>query len=294
MGMTARSITTRRIAFDYPQGSVPQHFAGGDLVMSHVVAMLSAMFPNGEDFFVESVRRYRERIEDPELKRQVGRFIGQEAIHGGEHRVLNQRLQEMGYCTRFVDRAVEIGMNRVAARVLPHSVQLAITAALEHYTATLAEVLLSDEEARGQLDGEIANLLLWHALEESEHKAVAFDVYRTVVGNGLRGHLIRTLTMDVVTVLFLLAIVDSSRRSMRRDPAARDRKRRRESLRRVRSSVWLSPAVRARIGDYNRRDFHPDDNDTDALLAEWREALFGPGGRLAGRLADRPGRSAAA
>jgi predicted metal-dependent hydrolase len=64
--MTARSITTRRIAFEYPAGSIPQHFAGGDLVMSHVVAMLSAMFPNGEDFFVESVRRYRDRIEDPE------------------------------------------------------------------------------------------------------------------------------------------------------------------------------------------------------------------------------------
>jgi predicted metal-dependent hydrolase len=193
----------------------------------------------------------------------------------------------MGYNTRFVDRAVAIGMNRIASRVLPRSVQLAVTAALEHYTATLAEVLLSDEEARGQLDGEIGNLLMWHALEESEHKAVAFDVYRTVMGNGLRGHLIRTLTMDVVTVLFLLAIVDSTRRSMRRDPAAADRARRRASWRRVRSSVWLSPQVRARIGDYNRRDFHPDDHETDALLAEWRQVLFGPEGRLSGRMAER-------
>jgi hypothetical protein len=253
--------------------------------MSHVVAMLSAMFPNGEDFFVASVRNYRDRITEPELKRQVGRFIGQEAIHGREHRVLNERLHAMGYTTRFVDRAVDVGLNRFATRLLPKSIQLAITAALEHYTATLAELLLLRPEARDMLDGEVRNLLLWHALEEAEHKAVAFDVYQAVCGNGWRGHLIRTLTMDVVTALFLFAIVDTTRRSMRRDPAARDRARRRESLGRLRHSPFLTRAVRSRIGDYNRRDFHPDDHQTDELLAEWRDRLFGADGALRHRLA---------
>ena len=283
-----REITTRRVSFEFgtdapttPPPAQPVHFAGDDLIMSHVVAMLSAMFPNGEDFFVDSVRRYRDRIGDPELKKQVGRFIGQEAIHGREHRVLNDRLQEMGYSTALVDRAVDVGLNRFAKRLLPLPVQLAITAALEHYTATLAEVLLSDPRAQEDLPGEIGNLLRWHALEESEHKAVAFDVYQNVSGN----HLIRTLTMRVVTVLFLLAIVVSTRHSMRRDPAARDRATRRASRRRLRTSPFLNRKVRARIADYNRRGFHPDDHDTDALLAKWREELFGEAGTLVDRLA---------
>lgn len=284
--MVARQITTRRITFGYDEDNLPQHFAGGDLVMSHVVAMLSAMFPNGEDFFVASVRNYRDRVTDPELKHQVGRFIGQEAIHGREHRVLNDRLHDMGYITHFVDRSVDIGLNRFAARVLPRSIQLAVTAALEHYTATLAETLLSDATARDMLDGEVRNLLLWHALEEAEHKAVAFDVYRAVCGNRLRGHLIRTVTMDVVTALFLLAIVDATRRSMRHDPVGRDRTRRRASLCRLRHSPFLTKAVRARIRDYNRRDFHPDDHQTDQLLAEWRETLFGSSGALRDRLSS--------
>ena len=280
-----REITTRRVSFEFDAvggpAPAPVHFAGEDLIMSHVVAMLSAMFPNGEDFFVGSVRRYRDRIDDPELKKQVGRFIGQEAIHGREHRVLNEKLEAMGYSTALVDRAVDIGLNRVAKRVLPLTVQLAITAALEHYTATLAEVLLSDPRAQADLPGEIGNLLRWHALEESEHKSVAFDVYEEVSGN----YLIRTVTMRVVTVLFLLAIVASTRHSMRRDPAARDRATRRASRRRLRSSPFLSRRVRSRLADYNRRGFHPDDHDTDALLAQWRDELFGDGGTLLDRLA---------
>jgi hypothetical protein len=103
----------------------------------------------------------------------------------------------------------------------------------------------------------------------------------------IKGHLVRVLTMDVVTVLFLLAVVDSTRRSMRRDPSARDRAARRESLGRARRGPWLSARVRARIRDYNRRDFHPDDHETDQMLDEWRASLFGPAGTLAGRLGDQ-------
>src|SRR3954452_19489049 len=98
------AIRTRRVKFDYPGRVKRRHFAGGDLVLSHVVAILSAMLPEGEDFFVRSVRHYADRITDPVLKEQVKGFTGQETMHGREHRALNERLQEMGYPTRRVDR----------------------------------------------------------------------------------------------------------------------------------------------------------------------------------------------
>lgn len=277
-----RQIVTRRISFEYPEESLPRHFMGGDLVMSHVVAMLSAMFPNGEDFFVQSVRNYRDQITDPELKKQVARFIGQEAIHGREHRELNEHLAKLGFATRFVDHAVGVVFNRFGARVLPKSVQVAVTAALEHYTATLAETLMSSEEARAMITSEeIRDLLLWHALEESEHKAVAFDVFQAVSGN----QFLRARVMDFVTLLFLGALVDATVRSLRRDPAARDLQRLRASLARLRYSPFLTRQVRHRIRDYNRRDFHPDDLDNSEMLARWREELFGSAGRLNDRLA---------
>lgn len=277
----SRSITTRRISFEYPDGTLPHHFAD-DMVMSHVVAMLSSMFPNGEDFFVRSVRNYRDQITDPELKKQVSKFIGQEAIHGREHREFNERLQQMGYPTRYVDRAVDVGLNKVGAKLLPKSVQLAVTAALEHYTATLAETLMSSQELRDQLVAdEVRNLFMWHALEESEHKSVAFDVYQAVCGNNL----LRRLVMNATTALFLFAIVDSTIRSLRRDPASRDRKRLRDGLKHLRRSPLISKDVRRRIRDYNRNDFHPEDHDAEALLEHWRNELFGSAGSLNDRLA---------
>lgn len=125
---------------EYAPEGLPRHFVSGDLIMSHVVSMLSSVFPPGEDFFVQSVRNYRDRITDPELKKQVAAFIGQEAMHSREHDRFNARLDELGYRTRLLDRIVDIGLNKVGAKILPKKVQLAITAALEHYTATLAEI----------------------------------------------------------------------------------------------------------------------------------------------------------
>jgi predicted metal-dependent hydrolase len=183
-----------------PTERIGPRFAGGDPVVNHMTAVLSGMFPSGESFFVRSVRDQRERVCDPELREQVNHFVGQESMHGRLHRQLNSRLEELGYKVGLVDRVVDIGFNRIGARLLPPKVQLAVTAALEHYTATLAEVLMSDPRARALFDDEsVCNLFLWHALEESEHKAVAFDVYRAVGGSDA----LRRATMDVTTLVFL-------------------------------------------------------------------------------------------
>jgi hypothetical protein len=252
----------------------------GDLVMSHVVTVLSSVFPEGEDFFVRTVRNYRDRITDPELKAQVAGFIGQEAMHGREHRSFNQRLQTLGYPTRRIDRMTGMGL-RLGEKVLPRHVQLAITAALEHYTATLAEVLLTDPEARAMLDvDEVRSLFLWHALEESEHKAVAFDVYESVSGS----HRVRAGVMNAVTVGFIFAVVGHTILSLLADRSTRDVRRLARSLRALRRSPWLKLEVLRRLRDYNRRGFHPDDHDNTALVEEWRAALFGTSGSLADRL----------
>src|SRR5579872_1005740 len=137
-----RNVPTRRMSFDEALQEVPRHFgADGDLVGSHVMAALSAVFPDGEDFFVRSVRHYRDQISDPQLKRQVAGFIGQEAMHGREHRAFNDRLDQLGYPTKKVERVTKFGLE-LRERLLPAKSNLAATAALEHFTATLAELVL--------------------------------------------------------------------------------------------------------------------------------------------------------
>jgi predicted metal-dependent hydrolase len=272
-----RSVRTRRIGFAYPPASLDRHYVNGDLVMSHVVAVLSAMFPEGEDFFVRAVRRHADRVTDPELKKQVAGFIGQEVTHGREHRALNERLQQMGYPTRRVDRMVGAGLRR-NERFFPPKVQLAMTAALEHYTATLAETLLTDERAQELLgETEVRSMLLWHALEESEHKAVAFDVFQHVVGD----EKLRIRAMRFTTFAFLLAVIGHTTASLLADRAAYNPRRLVASLWELRHSPFLSRAVVRRIRDYNRVGFHPDDFDATELVERWRAGLFGEQGVLA-------------
>jgi hypothetical protein len=137
------------MSFEASLQEVPRHFGpDGDLLSSHIAACLSAVYPDGEGFFVRAVRRFRRDITDPVLKQEVGGFIGQEAIHGREHRAFHRRLSELGYPTRS----------------------------------------LFGHDKGGEL-------LVWHALEESEHKTVAFDVHRAVGGTE---HM-RRVVMDGIT-----------------------------------------------------------------------------------------------
>src|SRR5437588_1242915 len=195
-----RRVPTRRISFEASLQEVPKHFAaGGDLILSHVAAGLSAVFPDGEDFFVRSVRHFRDQITDPGLKRQVAGFIGQEAMHGREHRAFNDRLDQLGYPTKRFERFTKKGLE-LRERLLPPASNLAATAALEHFTATLAELVLSNPEVRDLFGhDEVRNLFLWHALEESEHKAVAFDVYKAIGGT----ERMRVMTMKLLRYSFV-------------------------------------------------------------------------------------------
>jgi predicted metal-dependent hydrolase len=261
---------------------VPRHFAQeGDLILSHLAAALSAVFPDGEDFFVRSVRRFRDQVTEPELKRQVAGFIGQEAVHGREHRAFNSRLDALGYPTKRVERFVRKGL-AVRERILSPKSNLAATAALEHFTATLAELVLTNEAARDLFGHEaVRDLFVWHALEESEHKAVAFDVYRAVGGT----ERMRVWTMKVIRIAFLVGIVVQMVLSLAKDPATYERGRLRRSLQGIGGSKLASRQLWDQLREYDRPGFHPNDRDTNALVEHWRAALFGEDGALTSQLA---------
>lgn len=279
--VSQRAVPTRRISFSDGLGEMPRHFSGdGDLVTSHLFAVLSAAFPEGEDGFVRSVRSYRDRLTEPELRRQVAGFIGQEAMHGREHRAMNDRLAELGYPTHRVERMIK-RLVRTRERYASAEMSLANTAAMEHFTATLAEVMLGDPEARRIAgDSVAAEMLLWHALEEAEHKAVAFDVYRAIGGSERT----RRLAMNIACVAFLGGTTMMITSSLLRDPATYRRGNLRRSLKRLRRAPFMQRSVWRRLRDYNRAEFHPDDHDTTELVRHWRAELFGEFGSMNDRL----------
>lgn len=277
------AIPTRRLSFDESLRDLPKHFAGeGDLVTSHLMAALSAVFPEGEKFFVRSVQHYRRRITDPALKRQVAGFSGQEAMHARAHAALNARLAAWGYPTQRIERRTRWGLELQSRRMSPMA-NLAMTAALEHFTATLAELVLGDEEAQRLLGHDATRqMFLWHALEESEHKAVSFDVYKAVGGS----HRLRVRVMRFIRWGFAVGLALEIVISLLTD---RDTYRR-GSLRRIRRTLRTAPYLRRelwqQLRDYDRPDFHPNDSDTTALVERWRGELFGQQGVMNDKLAS--------
>jgi len=279
-----RIVPTRRMTFEESLADLPKHYAAdGDLIGSHLAAGLSAVFPDGEDFFVRSVRHYRDQITDPDLKRQVSGFIGQEAVHGREHRVFNDRLDQLGYPTKTFEKLTKKGL-AIRERLAPPAANLAATAALEHFTATLAELVLSDEEVRRLFGADaVRDLFVWHALEESEHKAVAFDVYKAIGGSErLRVWSMRFLRYGFVVGMSLQIIISllGDRETYRRGVL-------RASWRRFRHSPIIQRRLWDQLCDYDRRYFHPDDSDTNALVEQWRAELFGEQGTLNDKLVTR-------
>ena len=133
-------IRPRHMAFDLPQ-PLPRHWHGGDAFRSHLFDAMSVLFPDGERFFIDSVRHFRERIEDPALKEQIRGFIGQEGHHSREHLEYSQRLRDLGYDIERIERRVRMRIRFSQKRFSPER-QLAATAALEHITAIMADGLL--------------------------------------------------------------------------------------------------------------------------------------------------------
>jgi predicted metal-dependent hydrolase len=277
------AVPTRPMEFEERIADLPKYFAAdGDIVMSHVLAVLSSVFPDGEDFFVRSVRAALDRITDPVLIKDVEGFIGQESMHGREHRMLNDKLAELGYPTHQIGQYVRV-VTAWREKFQGQKGNLGFTAALEHYTASLAENLLGHEEARAEIGHPgFRYLLMWHALEEAEHKAVAFDVFRAVGGS----ERMRLVTMWLTHLTFVLETGIWTGISL-----ARDRYARRHPLKvaksawRLRRSPFTTPEAVRQLFEYHRRGFHPNDRDSSEMIATWRENFFGSQGELVDVLA---------
>lgn len=272
---TSTRIPVRRLDFAFDARAVPLEWYADDLYLTHVFQALSIAFPEGEKFFVESVRHYRDRVSDPALKAAMNAFAGQEAMHGKGHRAFNEIIDRDGgdlgaRMERDVISLLDFG------RKLHPKIQLAITCALEHYTAILGEQLLAVHAHQGAIHESVRPLWLWHALEESEHKAVAFDVYEAVSGS----YLLRTATMLVTSLIFFAAIGFFYVRLLARDGRIWEP----TSWARTLLFLWAKPGLFRKLVpgflQYFKPGFHPNDHDSTSDVERMQARLFGAGGMI--------------
>ncbi len=272
-------IPPRRVDFDFSAEKVPRYYVGNDPFLTTFVTALSSVFPEGESFFVESVRHYRGRIVDPVLKADVSGFIGQEALHSLAHKAFNDAATVQGFPVDKLDRDVGALLGLVH-RFAPQIVQLAVTSCLEHYTAVFTEMLLKNDEVIEKFSPEIRNLYLWHSVEENEHKNVAFDVYHTVGG----GYLLRAGIMIPTTVIFFAVIFWFQARLLAKDGQLLNVRQNIKGFNYIFGRKGVLSNLLPQYLDWFKPNFHPSHHDTDALLATWQDKLFGEHGVLTHKL----------
>ncbi len=197
------NINIRKINFKF-EDALPTNWFSTNGAVQMLCNITSLMFPAGEGFFIDSVRHYRSRIKDPELQRDVAAFIAQESMHTRQHQGCNKLLKSHYKYAGVYEKFLEY-LLKAAKFVLPARTQLAVTCALEHFTALFADQLLRNSVFHKLANPVYASLWIWHAIEESEHKAVCFDVYQTFHG-GVFGYIERSIVMMITSLFFLVVI----------------------------------------------------------------------------------------
>jgi predicted metal-dependent hydrolase len=228
---------------------------------------MSLLFPLGEKFFIDSVRHFRNDIDDPRLVAEITSFQGQEAIHRQQHQKYNELLcKQRGYDLARFEQPVQ---DRIAWAYRRFSARrrLAGTVASEHLTAIMANDMLEHEDALVGADPNVAALWLWHGIEETEHKAVAFDVF-VAVGGTVRERrqalLMNTFFFfrDTFRNLCIMLKHDGKLWSLR------------EWLTGFKY-LFIKPGILRRVFSaylsFYRKDFHPWQHDNRALITAWEQ-----------------------
>lgn len=267
-------IPPRQMEFSPAHGSARHPFFNNNLLASSMFVVFSGIFPPGERFFMESVRHFRNDIKDPVLKAKVAGFMGQEALHGREHERLNAFFTERGLDVAMPERMIKFSLGLL--EYLSPRQQLACTTLMEHFTAHLAEQWLTDDRFQKTSDPEMLKLWYWHALEELEHKAVAYDVFDTV--NGTQRE--RKLAGLYVGAALLPSILFSWAWLVAKDKERFNLREHRRGLRELFGHKGFISSILPHMPAFMRRNFHPDQQNTAALEQLWRERLFGENGEL--------------
>ena len=259
------NINPRRMSFPFEQMKAKYWFDNNSLLTSYFAA-LSAVFPPGEQNFIDSVRHYRGQIKDEALLEQIRGFIGQEGHHSHQHKIANKKLDELGLNASRIEAHLEGDIKKIVSKLSPQQ-QLASTVCMEHITAILAEYALTHPHMTEPMHPAVRELIMWHAVEEIEHKAVAFDVYQQCVGDDKllrKAMVINTIEFVTRITCYQVAILYWDRKI----PNLRD-------IKGAATFFFGKEGVYRKLAKpfkaFFREDFHPWDHDNAHLIERWKQ-----------------------
>jgi predicted metal-dependent hydrolase len=226
---------------------------------------MSITFPVGEKFFIDSVRHYRGDIIDPALLQNIKGFCGQEGFHRREHQRYNEQLcAARGYDLEILEGAMTRRL-RWAQKKLPPLTNLGVTVAIEHLTAVLSEQLLGNDSVMDKADPAMRELWRWHAAEEMEHKAVAFDVFLAVGGSDK----LRKSCLRRASFFLIFELLRGLTYMLKADGHLFSVSQWRQGLKALFGKSGVFAGAWESYREFYQDGFHPWQQDTHAMLEKW-------------------------
>ena len=260
-----------RSNLDFKLTDVPRYWFAGDPFLTRMFDALSLTFPDGERYFIQSVRLFRDQIQDPDLKQRVADFIRQEAQHGIAHDKMNQIMKNQGMpVDQFIQRLNKVFKFELKYRSPQYNI--AMTAAAEHLTALMAETFYGEKETLKDAHPYVRALFAWHAIEEMEHRDVAFDVMQQV---GNVPEVTRKMALVLTTGLMFGFTLYRANVMLKCDGFNRTQRIKMN----VRGLQWLFGKrgklrkMQSQYRDWFKLDFHPSQHPIIAQYDVWLETL---------------------
>ena len=260
-----------RSNLDFKLSEIPRYWFGGDPFLTRMFDALSLTFPDGERYFIQSVRLFRDQIKDPDLQKRVADFIRQEAQHGIAHDKMNNLMREQGMpVDQFIQR-LNYMMNYDLKNRSPEY-NIAVTAAAEHLTALMAETFYGQKDTLRNTHPFVRAMFAWHAIEEMEHRDVAFDVMKDVAKTP---EWLRQYTLLITTLLMFGFTIYRANVMLKHDGFS--------PLQRLQMNIrglpWFfgKKGTLTRMGkqyrDWFKKDFHPSQHPVIAQYDVWVKTL---------------------
>lgn len=277
---TQHELKVRNVHFEFDE--VPKHWILNSAVATHFINSMHIVFPEGEKFFIRSVRRFTKDVKSAYLKKEINSFCGQEGVHAREHQrfwevMEEQKIKPLPFANflkitafsgeySYENLSIKL-LNKIQPR-LGDKFALSVTTALEHYTAILANALFYEPLATNKnIAPQMLEMLHWHASEEIEHKALCFDVLKEVDDS----YILRVSGMGMASILLwgylglgqIYFISQDKDKSLIKMP--------------IETFVLFNAIIFGEIGknlskhllSYFRPDFHPNDIDDRHLIEKF-------------------------
>jgi predicted metal-dependent hydrolase len=258
-------VKFRRMRFDFEEYGFDRYWHGGSPFKSLFWSQLSTAFEPGERFFIDSARALKDHLHDPRLLDELAEFCKQEGHHTLQHLKFDRINAEMGVDVETCRRRYARVLDWVRGKLDPLQM-LAVTSALEHFTAGLAQQLFSRPEIGEGADPRVNALWKWHAAEEAEHKATCHDIYRQLKG----GEGTRLIAMPIAWFLIVTISLVNTVTLLRRDKKLFRVKDFFGGLRYLFGRRGFLSGMVPSFFAYFSPHFHPWKEDNAAVIALWQ------------------------